>query len=274
MATGTRTSTEAAVLEVRAGGAVAELRRGPRLAPRILGRDAAGALRAAFVPTQAGPLAGDRDRVRIVVGAGAVLVVEPVAATLALPGAERTLLELELVVRSGGRLVLDEGPLIVAAGATVRRRCAVQLDAGAVALLREVVVLGRDGEPPGTLDAVLRVTYDGAALLHDALRLGPGGGDAHVALAPGHRVVATVCMLGERPPADAPPASVHALAGPGALLRCSGATLATVESRLAATWASWSRRSAAPPAPEPSAEAPDAGNPARAEPNSTLRPAG
>ena len=123
-----------------------------RLAPRILGRGA-GAVRAAFVPTQAGPLAGDRDRARIVVGAGATLVVEPVAATLALPGAARTRADARRRPSSaGGRLVLDEAPLIVAAGADVERRCTIELGAGAVAALRETVVLGRDGEPPGTLD--------------------------------------------------------------------------------------------------------------------------
>jgi hypothetical protein len=42
-----------------------ELRRGARLAPRILTGGAP--VRAAFVPTQAGPLAGDEDRIRIVV---------------------------------------------------------------------------------------------------------------------------------------------------------------------------------------------------------------
>ncbi|MEY2442897.1 MAG: UreD urease accessory protein, partial [bacterium] len=89
-------------------------------------------MRAAFVPTQAGPLAGDRDSTRIVVGAGAMLVIEPVAATLALPGAARTLLRLDVTVHEGGRLVLDEGPLIVAAGADVQRRCMIELETDAV----------------------------------------------------------------------------------------------------------------------------------------------
>jgi hypothetical protein len=38
--------------------------------------------------------------------------------------------------------VLDERPLIVAAGAHVVRRCTVELADGAVAALRESVVLG------------------------------------------------------------------------------------------------------------------------------------
>lgn len=242
--TATPTRTErAAVLALRAGGVVAELRRGPRLAPRVLERCASGVVRAAFVPTQAGPLAGDRDRVRIVVGAGATLVVEPVAATLALPGARRTLLALDIEVQEGGRLVLDEGPLIVAAGADVERRCALTLAGGAIAALRETVVLGRDGEPPGTLSSVLRATLEGRPLLHDALRIGPCRADDHVALAPGHRVVGTACLLGSRAPAVE---RAYDLEGPGALLRASGAALAEVEPALAAAWQAWARAAIQP----------------------------
>jgi urease accessory protein len=231
------------VLAVGAGGLVGELRRGARLAPRVLSRSAGGVVRAAFVPTQAGPLAGDRDRVRIVVGAGAALVVEPVAATLALPGAAHTLLALEITVQAGGRLVLDEAPLIVAAGAVVERRCALTLEEGAVAALRETVVLGRDGERPGTLVSATRATLAGNALLHDGLRLGPGGADAYVALAPGHRVVSTACLLGMRP---AEPGDACALAGPGALCRATGPSLVVTDVALATSWSAWSRCVIAP----------------------------
>lgn len=214
-----------------------ELRRGARLAPRILAGGAA--VRAAFVPTQAGPLAGDEDRVRIVVGAGATLAVEPVAATLALPGAEPIVLTLDVTVEAGGRFVLDEAPLIVAAGADVVRRCAVELAEGAVAALRDIVVLGRDGEPPGTLDSELRATLAGRVLLHDGLRFcaASPATDEHVALGPGQRVLATACLLGLRPPAPA-----LELAGPGALTRAAGASLAAVDAAIAGTWRAWSQR--------------------------------
>ncbi|HUR86350.1 MAG TPA: urease accessory protein UreD [Solirubrobacteraceae bacterium] len=213
---------------------LAELRRGARLAPRILSQGAV--VRAAFVPTQAGPLDGDEDRVRIVVGAGATVVVEPVAATLALPGDEGIVLTLDITVHAGGRLVLVEAPLIVAAGACVTRRCVVDLEGDAVAALRETIVLGRDGEPPGTLDSTLRATYDGRVLLHDAARLGPTCA-AHVALPPGHRILATACLLGRR--ADDPAGD---LAGPGSLTRASGPSLAAVEAATAASWGAWSAK--------------------------------
>lgn len=227
------------MLDVRAGGAVVELRRGMRLAPRILDRGG-GVVRATFVPTQAGPLAGDHDRARIVVGAGAKLVVEPVAATLALPGRARTLLRLDVTVHEGGRLVLDEGPLIVAGGADVQRRCTIGLKTGAVVAVRETVVLGRDGEPPGSLDSSLRVTLEGSALLHDGLRFSAAAtsNDVHVAFAPGHRVVTTVSLLGLRPKPDP---GVLALEGPGALRRASGPSLAVVDATICGLWRSWSQ---------------------------------
>jgi urease accessory protein len=193
-------------------------------------------VRAAFVPTQAGPLAGDRDSARIVVGAGATLIVEPVAATLVLPGAARTVLRLDVSVREGGRLVLDEGALIVSEGADVQRRCTIELEAGAVAALRETIVLGRDGETPGTLDSALRVTLAGRPLLYDGLRV-MGAADAeHVALAPGHRVVGAAHLLGMRP---SPAPGVLELAGPGALHRATGSSLARVDGTLAGTWEAW-----------------------------------
>ena len=67
------------------GHMATRLRRGARLAPRVLAADGTG-VRACLVPTQAGPLAGDHDRVRIGVGAGATLIVRPIGAACALAG--------------------------------------------------------------------------------------------------------------------------------------------------------------------------------------------
>jgi urease accessory protein len=178
--------------------------------------------RAALVPTQAGPLDGDHDRVRLHVGPGATLILVPIAATLALPGASR--LELDATVE--GVLVLDEPPLIVAEHADVRRRVRIRLAPGAIALTRDIVVLGRAGEGPGRLDSELRATLDGRPLLHDALRIEPAALDDHVALAPGHRVIGTAALLGTTSDLGSP------LAGPGALMRATGPDLPSVEAAL------------------------------------------
>lgn len=253
----TRTRTETAVLEVRAGGQIAQLRRGSRIAPRILRSLTGGAVRATFVATQAGPLAGDHDGIRIVVGPAARLILTPVAATLALPGVQRTLLTLDIFVGAGGRLIFDEAPLIVACGAHVQRSATIQLEDGAVAALRDTVMLGRHGEPPGILYSDLRVTLAQAPLLHDGLRI--DSPHSHVALPPGHHVLTTLCLLGARPPADPRPESdttpsavkasvsadaghgeptVLALAGPGALARATGVSRAS-SGALTDLWRAW-----------------------------------
>jgi urease accessory protein len=223
------------------GHAVTRLRRGARLAPRILATNGTGA-RACLVPTQAGPLAGDHDGVRIAVGPGATLIVGPVAATLALPGTRRTRIELDIAVAAGGRLVLEEAPLIVAAGADVVRRSRVRLAVGAIVALRDTVVLGRAGEPGGRIDSVLRVTGPRGVVLHDALRCEPStaAADAYVALAPGDRVAATLCLLGPvSPPRIAAESRVLALASGGVLLRATAPGLAELDAELDAAWRAW-----------------------------------
>ena len=104
-------------------GRVRELRRGARIAPRVLGPG-----RLTLLRTQAGPLAGDHDRVEVRVESGTVMI-EPVAATVALPGRERTVLELDVEVADGARLVLEDAPLVVAEGADVLRRTTIRLGA-------------------------------------------------------------------------------------------------------------------------------------------------
>jgi len=220
------------------GHVVERLRRGERLAPRVL-HAGAGAVQACVLPTQAGPLSGDHDRVRIVVGADATLVVRSITATLALPGEARTRLDLEIDVGPEARLVLEEPLLIVAAGADVERSTRVTLAGGAVAALRDIVVLGRTGEPGGRLVSTLRISDEDGVVLHDALRLEPASScqDAHVALAPGDRVAGTLCLLG----ADADDEPRYALARGGALRRATACGLAELEAELAQPWARWAR---------------------------------
>jgi urease accessory protein len=163
-----------------------ELRRGERIAPRVLGPG-----RLTLLRSQAGPLAGDHDRVEVVVESG-TLAIEPVAATVALPGPPRTLLELDITVGDGARLELEDAPLVVAEGADVVRTTTIRLGDRASATVRDLVVLGRAGEGRGRLQSLLRIEGPDGVILHDALRIEPRLDDAYVALAPGHRAVGTV----------------------------------------------------------------------------------
>jgi urease accessory protein len=100
-------------------------------------------------------LAGDHDRVEIVVESG-TLAIEPVAACVALPGRRQTVLELDVTVGDGARLVLEDAPLVVAEGADVVRTTTIRLGEGATAVVRDLVVLGRAGEGRGRLESLLR----------------------------------------------------------------------------------------------------------------------
>ncbi len=77
-------------------------------------------------------------------------------------------------------------------------------------------------------------------LLHDELRIDPAfaRADAYVALAPGHRVVGTLCLFGERPPCDDPAAL--RLARDGTLRRATAPDMAAVHAELEHTWSQWS----------------------------------
>jgi hypothetical protein len=79
--------------------------------------------------------------------------------------------------------------------------------------VRDLVILGRAGERPGRLESLLR--SDG--ILHDALRVDPmtWDEDAYVALAPGHRAIATQVELGVPGNLDGP-GSLWRFSAPGA----------------------------------------------------------
>lgn len=185
--------------------------------------------RITLLRTQAGPLAGDHDRVEIVVQSG-TLHVEPVAANVALPGSERTVLELDVIVGAGAHLFLEDAPLVVAEGADVTRTTTIRLEPGATATVLDVVILGRAGEGRGRLRSLLRADGPDGVILHDAFDVDPEtwAQDAYVALAPGHRALATVLRLGE-------PGNLHGL---GHLERRSAASAADVSPR------SWPQRAA------------------------------
>ena len=155
------------------GGRWTTLVAGERVAPRVLGVG-----RLTLLRSQAGPLAGDHDRVEIRVEERAALSIEPVAATVALPGPARTVLELVIEVSDGGTLLLEDAPLVVAEGADVVRTTTIRLGVGATAVVRDLVVLGRAGEGPGRLESVLRVDGPEGPILHDALRIDPASDDA------------------------------------------------------------------------------------------------
>ena len=194
--------------------------RGHLAVRRLPARD--GVARLALVAEGALLLAGDDVGVEVVVEEGAwVEVVEP-SGTVAYPmRGGRAHWRVSLAVDDGASVRWRGLPFVVAAGADVGRSTSVRLGDGAVVVLREVLVLGRSGEPGGAVGSRLRVDgVDGPVLAEDLL-LGPGR--PSVGVVGDARVLDTVTVLGAR--AGAAPEGVTRLEleGGGTQLRWLGA---------------------------------------------------
>ncbi|MGQ4510983.1 urease accessory protein UreD [Streptomyces sp. DW26H14] len=162
------------------------------LAPRRT-RAADGGFRVTLVGAMSAPLGGDRLAVEIEVRAGARLTVDAAAATVALPGrgGGAAHYDVRLTVAAGAALRWLPGPLVSAAGSLLFLRTTAELAEDARLMLREELVLGRYGEPTGTVTSRLSARYAGVALLDQETSFGPGapeGWDGGAVLG-GHRAV-------------------------------------------------------------------------------------
>lgn len=171
----------------------------PVLRPVLLG-SGPDWVRVALVAEGALLLAGDRVTVSVDVGPGVRLtVIEPSGVVAYSMRGRNAAWNVDIYQRSGSSLVWEGQPFVVAAGAVVDRRTSVDLDAGARLLLRETLVLGRTGEPAGTVRTRSEVRRCGSPVLVEELALGPA---AQVpGILGGHRVVDSVLAL-EHPPLD------------------------------------------------------------------------
>ncbi|TDP96430.1 urease accessory protein UreD [Labedaea rhizosphaerae] len=189
-----------------------------------------------LVNSATAPLGGDNLRLTIQVGAGAVLHVVAVAATLVLPGPHGTpstsLVELD--VADGGSLEYLPGPVIVTAGAN--HTAELRGDIAGHLHARETLVLGRDGERPGRLTTTQHLTRGPVPLLRQTLTVGDPELDASIAHLAGHRVMATALMIGEasRAPASGRWWSRTALAAGGTLATSLAPDVVTAQARLEA----------------------------------------
>lgn len=206
----------------------------------------------------AGPLAGDDLRLDISVGGGVRLVLRSVAATVALPGhgPGPSRLTVDAEVADGGELDFGPEPTVVAAGADHRVVTDIRLAATARLRLREEILLGRFGEPPGSILSTLRVDVahpadapDGAGgpagwipLLRHELLLGPRvPGLRGPAQLGGARAVGSLLVAGPEWAGPGPQAAVAEgvgrlpLTGPGYLVSALADDAVTLRRRLTAT---------------------------------------
>lgn len=167
----------------------------PVLRPVLLDSGSTWA-RIALVAEGALLLAGDRVTVSVDVGPGVHLrVIEPSGVVAYSMHGQSASWNLEVRLRPRSSLVWEGQPFVAAAGAIVERHSTVDLDAGARLLLRETLVLGRTGEPAGTIRSRAEVTRCGAPVLLEELALGVSAQVPGI-LGP-HRVLDTVLALGQ-----------------------------------------------------------------------------
>lgn len=175
-----------------------------------------------LVGSAAGPVGGDELSLAISLGAEARVAVRSVAAAAVLPGPSRggaageaaaSHVDVVVDVGAGGRLRWLPEPTILVDGCDHRSSTYITLDATAALVWREVVVLGRHGEPSGSLLQRLRVDIGGHPLLRNDVAVGPrwptSRGPAGVGA--GTRAVATALVVGVSP--DDLPAALPSGAG-------------------------------------------------------------
>ncbi|MET9232547.1 urease accessory protein UreD [Lentzea sp. NPDC003310] len=183
-----------------------------------------------LVSSVTAPLGGDSLSLTVEVGPGASLELRGVAATLLLPGssdAESSSLVRFLV--EGSVRYLPE-PTVVTRRARHSAVVEAELDGHAQLRTREVLVLGRTGEPAGSLSSLVRATRCGKPLLHQQLVVGDPAVDGASAGLAGHRVVGTELVLDavERAVGGGEWWSVVPLAAGGTLATALGDDVVTV----------------------------------------------
>ncbi|KOX26344.1 urease accessory protein ureD [Streptomyces sp. NRRL F-6491] len=185
--------------------------------------------RVTVVGAMSAPLGGDRLAIETRVRAGARLLVDSAAATLALPGRDAgpAAYDVRIDVEDDGVLRWLPEQTVSVEGSHLRLRTTAELAPTARLVLREEQVLGRHGEPPGTLTTRLTVRRAGRPLLDQELSFGPGapGGWDGGAVLGGHRATGQLLVVDpafEEKPVETRLLGEHAviapLAGPAALV--------------------------------------------------------
>jgi urease accessory protein len=166
---------------IEPGGVLGELACAPPLTLRQVQADAPGRCELRLVGTAAGPLAGDDLSLSLRLQAAARATLRATGASLA-QGRGNQAGSADLSIRvdlaEGADLVADPGALVVCAGSRVNVRLELALDRGASVEWRELIVLGRTGEPPGQATLSWDVTRLGRPVLRQFVDLDLGSDPA------------------------------------------------------------------------------------------------
>jgi urease accessory protein len=151
-----------------------------------------------LVNSATSPLGGDDLLLSVRVGPGASLRLSGVAATLALPGlhGEGSLSTVSVIVEAGGSLEYLPEPTVITARARHTAVFRAALESDAYLHTREVLVLGRAGERPGSLTTSSHITRGSVPVLRQTLSIGDSTSDESLAVLAGRRVLATDLVVG------------------------------------------------------------------------------
>jgi urease accessory protein len=183
---------------IEAGGVLGEVFCAPPLTLRQVHSEARDRCELRLVGTAAGPLAGDELSVWVRLRPGAKATLRATGASVAQGRGQgdAAALSIRADLADGADLVADPGALVVCRGSRIDVRVELTLGAGAAVQWRELIVLGRTGEPPGRATLRWDVTRLGRPVLRQFTDLNLGTGPAPTVwsgLTTGHRVLA--CAL-------------------------------------------------------------------------------
>lgn len=194
-----------------------------------------------MVATSASPVGDDDVRLEVTARAGSELAVRSAGATVVWSGAS-TRHEVRGRVEPDASLDWAPEPLVATAGCNHSQVARVEVDPAGRLRWREILVLGRHGERPGTLRSVLSVDVGGRPLLRHELVVGAEGWSTGPAVLGPARVVGLLLVAGASTSAgvgvaSAAPAgptwAVTPLEGPGVLAVALGAGVPDVVRDLA-----------------------------------------
>jgi urease accessory protein len=181
---------------VEPGGVLGQVRCAPPLTLRQVrgsGQDGADRCELRLVGTAAGPLAGDDLALSLELQPGARATLRATGASVAQGGGGQRTLAIRAALGEGADLIAEPGVLVVCHGSRIDVRVEIALEAGAAVDWRELIVLGRTGEPAGQATLRWDVTRCGEPVLRQFADLDP-------ALYRGGRVLA--CALISDPAAS------------------------------------------------------------------------
>lgn len=213
------------------------------LAPRLIRKDERSA-HIGLVAAEMLLLAGDRVDIHVSVGAGCLLRIQDIGGTVAYPRRDsrapehpEEMAQWNIHVDLGpGAVLLWEGlPFIASETAQVLRSTRVNLGQGAVAVIRETLVLGRHREQGGRVRSRLEVhEAAGPVLVEEVVA---DGTDQEPGVLGAHRILDQVLAVGFRPQEAEGDLALYA---PGAISRHLGAE--THASPLKDVFSRWSER--------------------------------